>query len=44
MLERACPGRQADAGADPARPLELGGVDGWTVLHVAASQGNADGA
>ncbi|MCY1070393.1 ankyrin repeat domain-containing protein [Nannocystis sp. RBIL2] len=31
-----------DAGADIDRTHSLGGVDGWTALHVAASQGNAD--
>ncbi|MDC0666509.1 ankyrin repeat domain-containing protein [Nannocystis radixulma] len=31
-----------DAGADLERTIELGGVPGWTALHSAASQGNAD--
>jgi len=31
-----------DAGADLERTLVLGGVAGWTALHSAASQGNAE--
>ncbi|PCC68422.1 Ankyrin repeat [Nannocystis exedens] len=31
-----------DAGADVEHTHNLGGVDGWTALHSAASQGNAD--